>query len=37
MKNLKEENVKLQEDLTTVRTDLIGLKSRLNDLENKSH
>ena len=28
--------MKLQEDLTTVRTDLNGLKLRLNDLENKA-
>ena len=35
IKNLTAENVKLKEDLNSVRSDLSGFKSRLNDLENK--
>ena len=36
IKNLTAENVKLREDLNSVRSDLSGFKSRLNDLENKA-
>ena len=36
IKNLTAENVKLKEDLNSVRSDLSGFKSRLNDLENKA-
>ena len=32
IKNLTAENVKLKEDLNSVRSDLSGFKSRLNDL-----
>ena len=36
IKNLTAENVKLRKDLNSVRSDLSGFKSRLNDLENKA-
>ena len=36
IKILTAENVKLKEDLNSVRSDLSGFKSRLNDLENKA-
>ena len=36
IKNLTAENAKLKEDLNSVRSDLSGFKSRLNDLENKA-
>ena len=36
IKSLTAENVKLKEDLNSVRSDLNGFKSRLNDLENKA-
>ena len=36
IKNLTAENVKLKEDLDSIRNDLSGFKSRLNDLENKA-
>ena len=36
IKNLTAENVKLKEDFNSVRSDLSGFKSRLNDLENKA-
>ena len=36
IKNLTAENVKLREDLNSVRSDLSRFKSRLNDLENKA-
>ena len=36
IKNLTAENVKLREDLNSVRSDLSGFKCRLNDLVNKA-